>query len=159
MSKIIYILFALLVTASAVIPNDSIVTCKKEDGSVTIEFKNGDVCACDAIRIVDEKNKNCCEIIACHDDEKVTADCHEENQISSGGCDDTEIEFIENINTVRNNSFLLQKIIKFLPVSFVVQPISVRSLIKPFDVGKYYASESEIINQALLQKKTTVFII
>ncbi|MCM8534292.1 MAG: hypothetical protein NE330_24220 [Lentisphaeraceae bacterium] len=159
MIKLIYIYFAILVTASAVIPNNALVTCKKEDGSIFIEFKSGERCACDNERILDEKDKNCCDVTECHDDEEITADCHEENQITSGDCHDTEIEFVESINAVRNNSILLQKTIKFLPVSFIVQPISVRSLIKPFDVGKYYASESEIINQALLQKKTTVFII
>ena len=159
MIKIFYIFFLLLVTASAVMPKDAVVTCKKEDGSVTIEFKSGESCSCDEERISDLLKKNCCDITECHNNEKITSDCHDKNQINSGDCDDTELQFIDVLNTFnRNNIYLTTNSINFLTFTFAA-PSSLRGLIKPVDVGKYSLNNSEIINQSLLFKKTTVFII
>jgi len=159
MKKLFYTLFVFVITASAVIPKDAVVTCKKEDGSISVEFKSGESCSCDEERIVDFQNKNCCDITECHDDEEITADCHKKNKISSGDCDDTELIFVDVVNAFdRNISIFTKCFIGYIYLNFVA-PSSVHGLIKPVDVGKYSFNNSEIINQSLLLKKTTVFII
>ncbi|MCM8526776.1 MAG: hypothetical protein NE327_09690 [Lentisphaeraceae bacterium] len=159
MMKVAYILFTLLITASAVLPSNAIVTCKKEDGSITIEFKSGESCACNLDRINDQNDKNCCDVSECHDDEKVTADCHEKNEISSGDCVDTELEFLETLTSVKRVDYLSLLNTPSFYVYDNLPLVSVLGLTKPIDVGKDYCVENEIVNLSLTLKKTSVFII
>ena len=159
MSKIAYIFFTLLITVSAVLPSNALVVCQKEDGSVIIEFMNGELCACDHKRISDEQDKNCCIEAECHDDVEVTAECHDKKEINSGSCKDTELEFTEILNSAKRlDCDLLPNQSSYADIN-LFSPVSIRALIKPFDVGKNYLTNKDIFNHSLLLKKTTVFII
>ena len=159
MSKIAYIFFTLLITVSAVIPSNALVVCQKPDGSVSIEFMDGELCACNQKMVNDEQDKSCCLDTECHDVVEVTTKCHDDLKIGSGDCIDTELEFIEVLNTTqRLDCELLQKLSKSIFID-LTSSISIRALIKPYDVGKYFTIDYEILNYSLHLKNTTVLLI
>ena len=149
----------MLIATSAVLPSNALVTCKKEDGSISIEFKSGEICSCNLDRINDQNDKSCCEVSECHDDEKVTADCHEKNEISSGDCVDTELEFTDSLISIKRVDYLTLSNTSFFFVFNHLPKISVLGLTKPVDVGKDCGAENEIVNLSLTLKKTSVFLI
>lgn len=159
MLKIVHAFTFILISLTAVLPNNLLVVCEQEDGSVSIEFRTGELCACDLERLDDELEKTCCDEIDCHEDEELTAACHEVNQINSGDCNDTELVFTQVLSSVnRIDNYILSAVYSPL-VQYTNALITTRSLLKPFDVGKEYQLNNDIINHALLLKETTVFLI
>lgn len=158
MKKLSYILFTALLAIYTLLPK-GLVTCVKEDGSITIEFKNGESCVCDDVRQKDLLTKICCNISECHTNDEVTSDCHDENKISSGDCEDTDIKLLEIATVDSNKKFTANKTVNHSYYLNYISLSSIDGLTKPVDVGKWKLDTKDIINQALLHQRTIVLVI
>ncbi|MCM8527522.1 MAG: hypothetical protein NE327_13460 [Lentisphaeraceae bacterium] len=157
MKNILHILCASLITLTAIIPS-GLVLCEK-DGRIAIEFESGEACSCD-VQGKDMADKFCCDDIQCHEDETVTSLCHEEKQLSANDCSDTKIEAFDALKYFSNS---IKAPVKTLKISTFFEQAELLSKVTyglnaAMDFGEP-EKLSEIVNQPLTLKKTSVFII
>ena len=157
MKNILHTLCALLITTASIIPS-GLVICEK-NGNVAIEFETGEACSCDE-QLIDMADKFCCEDSDCHEDESVTEQCHEENQLSKNDCSDTKIEVFDALKHFPNAFKAPVKVFKistFFEHSELLSKMTY-GLNTPMDFGEFIDIH-DIPNQPLTLKRTSVFII
>ena len=157
MKNFLHIFFALLITLAAVIPS-GLVVCEK-DGNISIEFESGEICSCDT-HSRDMAEKFCCEDTQCHENESVTMQCHDENELSSGDCNDTKIENFDALKYFSQNIKIPVKI--FIGSDFFKNADLIPALtFETNSISSFsdFLESPQIQNQTLTIKETTVFII
>jgi hypothetical protein len=157
MKSISYSLLILSICLAALLPN-GMVLCKK-NGSIAVEFEQGESCSCSDI-ITDLIEKFCCDEDACHENETVTDNCHSQ-QISNGNCQDTKFDVPTLIRSA-NDSFtppirLFEESNYFSGHEFYSSLIL--GLHKPIDVGKFYTNPLRSSNSPLSTQRTIVLTI
>ena len=153
-----HILILFIIASSAILPK-TMVVCERESG-ISIEFEQGEACSCISEQI-DLLEKVCCNDQECHENDLVTSDCHDQNQIKAGNCQDTKFELIDIISPYEKLVKIPTKIL--ISSTFFNNHIFFKSttlgLCTPIDVGKINNSHLRLLDQAIFFKSTVVFLV
>ncbi|MCH2206905.1 MAG: hypothetical protein MK132_13685 [Lentisphaerales bacterium] len=158
MKFLTHIAIILSISLAAVLPN-SMVLCEK-DGSISIEFKQGDSCSCSGI-IADLIEKFCCEKVECHEDEQITNLCHDELQMTGSDCQDTKFDIADFVKAPDHSTKAPVKTLaksSYFSGDFAAT-IIIDGLFKPVDVGKSHYIPENLSTSPLLTHRTSVLII